>query len=546
MENSLGMKLMGILSEPRKESIFMEVACMGLGIISTIFNEKDSDIDFVEKLNVLKLKYISVDKENLNRIIRLKKSNGINELEFVVSFDNLNETEAKSAAQCGLKLVNYNDVRKFDKQFSSKLLDIKATALIVFTSGTTSVNKPVRVSHESLMESLTGLANNPCKLTTDDIFLSASSLAIYPERILIYLATIFGSSIAISKNFIEDSKLVHPTVFYISPRYLDFLYTQIQQDLSFESTMTQKIFQSTYMKKLKSFNKHKELKKNFLDSVAFNSVKEKFGGRVKLMFIGSGFVNVDILKFFRIVVGSEIIETYGSVETGEFTLCSGRDFVFGHVGGPLSSCEIKLSYLQDVTIEGIESSKYGELCIRHTSEPLGYLDESIVDSEGWLHTGDIFKVNDEVFNFVYLERIEFVMKSKCGWAVLPQKLEHFYRQSEFVAQILVYSDYRINGLIGIIVPNQGYVMKNWAGRASDFKALCKGPELIKFVGKNLRELANRKALRPYELIREIILEPVPWTSHEFITSNLKIKRNVLIKKYENQIQEIVQKVLISS
>lgn len=537
---------MGILSESRKESIFIEIACMGLGIISTVFNEKDSDLGLIEKLEILKIKYISVDKEGLNRIIRLKKSNGLNELEFVVSLDNLNETEAKLAAESGLKLVNYNEVKKFDKQFSSKLLDIKATALIVFTSGTTNEPKPVRISHESLMESLTGIVNSSYKFTQEDVLLSNASLAIYSEKILIYLATIFGSRIALCKNFLDEVKIVHPTILYMTPRYLDYLFQQVQQDLSFESSMSQKMFQSAYSKKLKSFNKNKELKKNFWDTVAFNIIKEKFGGRLKLIFIGSGLVNTETAKFFKITLGCDIIETYGSVETGGFTLCSGRDLIFGHVGGPLSSCEIKLSYLQDTTIEGIESTKYGELCIRHTTVPLGYLHENIVDSEGWLHTGDIFKINEETFNFVFLERIDFVMKSKNGWAILPQRLEHLYRQSEFVAQILVYSDYRINGLIAIVVPNQAFVMAKWAGRASDFKALCKGPELFKYIGKNLRELANSKGLKTYEFVREVIIEPTPWTSNDFITSNLKIRRNKVIKRYENQIQEIVQKIMTTS
>jgi long-subunit acyl-CoA synthetase (AMP-forming) len=215
---------------------------------------------------------------------------------------------------------------------------------------------------------------------------------------------------------------------------------------------------------------------------------------------------------------------------------------YGHVGGPLSSCEVRLAYLHDVNIEGIEPSTYGELCIRHTSQPLGYLQENTVDNDGWVHTGDVFKVNLDAGSFVFLERQEFVLKSKSGWAVLPQRLEMVYRQSEFVAQIIVYTEACINGLVAVVVPDQNSVMKNWAGRASDFRSVCRDSELTKFLLKALRELANSKGLKTYELIKELIIEPTPWTTKEFITSNIKIRRNAILKKYQIQLQESVQKL----
>ena len=545
-ENSRGLKILPIISRASPESLLIEIACMGVGIISSMLNENDSESDLLSKLTCLRPKCLAVDNENFGKILKFKSERHLQELELIISFDNLTENEVKSANQNGLRLISYHEYKKFEKSFSSKILDIKGTALILFTSGTTGDCKVVRISHEALMENLTGLVNASHRLTTEDVFITNGSLSIYSERVLIFMATIFGAAVGVSRNFWEDVRVLRPTLMHTNPRFLDFLHSTLQHDLSLESSMTQKLFQNSFSKRLKSFNKRKEVKKNLIDNMSFNHIREKFGTRLKLIFLSGGIGNIETMKFFKIVLGCDLIESYGCLETGEFILCSGRDLEYGHVGGPLSSCEVKLAYLEEIAIEGLEPSKYGELCIRHTSAPLGYLDESIVDSEGWVHTGDIFKINDEVFSFVFLDRVEFISKSKIGWAVLPQRLELVYRQSEFVAQILLCSDSRINGLVAVVVPNQNFVMKTWAGRASDFRSLCRDVELQKFIMKHFRELAHSKGLKAYEVVKELIIEPVPWTTKEFITNNLKLKRNALLRKYHDQIQELIQKIIISS
>ena len=115
-----------------------------------------------------------------------------------------------------------------------------------------------------------------------------------------------------------------------------------------------------------------------------------------------------------------------------------------------------------------------------------------------------------------------------------------------MAQILICSDSRVNGVIAVVVPNQNFIMKTWAGRASDFRSLCRDIELQKYILKNFKELAQSKGLKGYELVKGLIIEPLPWTTKEFITNNLKLKRNALLKKYQEQIQEVIQKIIISS
>ena len=268
---------------------------MGVGIISSTLNENDSELDLLTKLSQLRPKCLAVDKENIGKILKFKSERHLQELELIISFDNLPENQLKLASQLALRLISYHEYKKFDKSFSSKTIDIKGAALIYFTSGTTGECKLVRASHEGLMENLTGLVNAPHKLSTDDILISSASLSNYSERILIFTATIFGATVGLSKNFLEDARILRPTLMLTTPRFLDFLHSSLQHDLSQESSMTQKLFQSSFSKRYRSLTKHKELKKKLIDSVSFNSFREKFGTRLKLIFVSSGISNVETL-----------------------------------------------------------------------------------------------------------------------------------------------------------------------------------------------------------------------------------------------------------
>ena len=84
--NSLGMKMLGILSENRKEVLYAEIASMGLDIVTVGFHEKDTDEVLEFKVKSVNLKYIFVDKDGFSKILRLKKAKLIEELEYIICF----------------------------------------------------------------------------------------------------------------------------------------------------------------------------------------------------------------------------------------------------------------------------------------------------------------------------------------------------------------------------------------------------------------------------------------------------------------------------
>lgn len=79
------------------------------------------------------------------------------------------------------------------------------------------------------------------------------------------------------------------------------------------------------------------------DRLIFNKVKNRLGGRVRIMITGSAPIADNILKFLKCVFCCPIIEAYGQTESCGASFCTKIfDNKCGHVGGPAIGIEYKL------------------------------------------------------------------------------------------------------------------------------------------------------------------------------------------------------------
>lgn len=129
----------------------------------------------------------------------------------------------------------------------------------------------------------------------------------------------------------------------------------------------------------------------------------------------------------------ERIPTVGSVRQGfgMTELCGSSHYattdgktVPGSVGVILSNLECKIVDVDSG--ETLGSNQDGEMCLRGPTVMKGYLDNpeataQIIDSDGWLHTGDIARY-DEDENFFIVGRLKELIKYK-GFQVPPAELE---------------------------------------------------------------------------------------------------------------------------
>ena len=87
--------------------------------------------------------------------------------------------------------------------------------------------------------------------------------------------------------------------------------------------------------------------------------------------------------------------------------------------------------------------------------------DETIDSEGWNHTGDIACILPTRGEIKIIDRKKNIFKLSQGEYIAPEKLEGIYGLSPFIGQSFVYGDSTTAHLVGIIVPEEPYVMK-WA------------------------------------------------------------------------------------
>ncbi|OMJ82012.1 hypothetical protein SteCoe_17397 [Stentor coeruleus] len=539
-DNSLGCKVMGIMAHPRQEWFYTDLACMGLGIATVGLTDSDQELVLLEKIRSLDMKNISVDRKGLKKLFALAEMLGESPIEKVLYFDEITSDEMAKAQGFNIQILRFKDFSAFP--LSSNLIEIspKNICLFAFTSGVTGPAKAVKITHEQYMSSFTSIIFEHPPVGNDDVYILYTNLALHGERILSYMLTIYGVNIGFAGDLKEDIRIMKPTLMLAIPRVLDFLTGGIKHGVSKRTGLSGTLFKKCYENSLMKMEKGKPYKKGFWSNIAFREIRENFGGRLRFMLTGSSLSNTDTMKFISICLGCSIYEAYGLVETGYSSIYSPNTFS-GCLGGPAPGWEAKLVFTPDIILEDIPKDMYGELWLRHDVASTSYLTQSTSDNDNWVHTGDLFKLTNERFGFCFIERIQYVMHTKCGFGVCPQRLENLYRQNPFVAQMIVYTDKSINGLVSIVVVDERTLHQKYTSIVK-LEEVRYNHIIKQDIIDGFNELAQDKRLKIYEHILDVYIEVDPWTSSDLITESLKIKRYALLSKYNDCIQDMVSRL----
>jgi len=148
---------------------------------------------------------------------------------------------------------------------------------------------------------------------------------------------------------------------------------------------------------------------------------------LKTIFSGAAPLGEDLTRACMDRLGITVRQGYGMTETSPVTHSSPApplDIKFGSVGVPAPNTECKIIDLE--TGEPLGPGEKGEVCVRGPQVMIGYLNNpeataQTIDSDGWLHTGDIGYV-DEDGHFFIVDRAKELIKYK-GLQVAPAELE---------------------------------------------------------------------------------------------------------------------------
>ncbi len=415
-------------------------------------------------------------------------------------------------------------------------IDPKALATIVYTSGTTGNPKGVMLSHDNILWNAASAAS--CEtFYTSDVFLSFLPLSHMFERTVgYYMSMLVGGMVAYSRSIeqlAEDLTIIRPTILVTVPRIFERVYNKIKVQLAEKPPIAGKLFNAAVNAGWQRFLKqqhreHKTLPLLFwpiLNRLVAHKIIQKLGGRLRLSISGGAPLSVDVAQTF-IGLGLTITQGYGMTELGP-VVSSNRlaDNKPASVGQALPDVEVKLG-------------KENELLVRSPGLMMGYWNneeatKAIIDEDGWLHTGDVGRIEGE---HIYITgRLKEIIVMANGEKVPPADLELAIATDPLFEQAMIVGEGK-PFLSALVVLNR----TNWEQLASTL-AVPADKESSLDIPEVQQELLNRikEKLAPFpgyaKIFRaEATLEP--WTVEAgLITPTLKLKRNCLIEKYEDTI-----------
>ena len=406
-------------------------------------------------------------------------------------------------------------------------------ASIVYTSGTTGRPKGVMLTHENLLWNAF-YASRCADFGPHEVFLSFLPLSHTLERTGgYYLPMLLGAEVAYARSIAQlaqDLQYVRPTVLISVPRIYERVYGRIQDSLAQKSPFARGLFSRAVRVGRRRFERgqgragwHPELLLwPLLNKLVAGNVTEKLGGRLKLAISGGAALSPDIAHVF-IGLGVPIYQGYGLTETSPVVCVNRPDSnVASSIGQPLHGIEVKIG-------------DHDELLTRSRCVMRGYWQNeeatrAMIDSEGWLHSGDKASV-DANGHYTIVGRIKDIIVLNNGEKVPPTDMESAILLDPLFEQVMVVGEGKPY-LAALAVLNE----EHWQAFAASLDvdprhpAALRDPKVVKALSQ--RVARHLKDFPGYAQIRRLHPELKPWTVDDgLLTPTLKVKRNQVLDHY---------------
>ena len=354
-------------------------------------------------------------------------------------------------------------------------------AEINYTSGTTGFSKGVMLT-----------LNNLCG---NVVFGVRSQLHFRGSRALSFLPLAHAYGCAFDM-LVPLAVGTHVTVFgkLPSPKLLVKALGEVRPNLILcVPLVLEKVYRSQILPIISKPSIRRMLAVPFLRKTVYSKIcrklTEAFGGEFSQVIVGGAPLNPEVEQFlhrikFHFTVG------FGMTECGPLISFTPWDkFIVGSSGRTLPG--IMFSKVESDN----EAFIPGEICVKGENVMRGYYKNpeataAVLDSDGWLHTGDMGTISDAGTIFIK-GRCKTMILSANGQNIYPEEIEAKLNNMPYVAESLVVQ--RGHKLVALIYP--------------DYEAMDKvglSHEMMPKVMEKVREEVNR-VVAPYEKIDEIQL-----------------------------------------
>ncbi len=417
-------------------------------------------------------------------------------------------------------------------------------ATVLYTSGTTGNPKGVVITHHNVIyELMTGTVSGI--LMPHVRWVSYLPLAHIAERMFtIYLAVHTGGHVyfchTASTDLVRTVGDVKPTSFFGVPRVWEKIQAGIQAVLAMETDPAKRAAIEAAMKTGRRYvescqfgqSTPDDLAEQFraADEAVLRPIRSLLGlGDAEVVLSAAAPLPLDVAAFFA-GLGMKILDVYGMTETtGAFTSNTTAAFRLGTVGRAVAGTEITIA-------------EDGEILTRGPLNTPGYLNQpgrtaSLIDADGWLHTGDIGALDADGFLSVVDRKKELIITSG-GENISPAAIENLLVAHPLIGQALAYGNNR--RFVVALLTLDGEVAPAWArarGIDGSLAELAEHPAVLAAVSEAVAAANTR--LAGVQQVKTWRLLPVEWTAEsEELTPTLKLKRRVVHAKYADIIDSL--------
>ena len=530
-----------ILSENRPEWATTDFGAMAAGLVgvplyTTLIGEQ---IAYILQDAEVKVVFVS-SMGHLSTVLSIRER--VPSIEKIVVFypENLEEDDLVISLETLKAMGEDHTVEGFIEL--SRRAKPEDLATIVYTSGTTGDPKGVALTHRNFIAEFDAIWPM-FEGKEGDSLLSFLPLSHILQRVVDSFALLCGFTISYAESLEtlgENLREIRPTHIVAVPRVYEKIHGRIHAGVQQGSAVKRTLFNwavgvGRRMSEAETSGKPGpllSLQHRIASALVFKKIHAATGGNIQF-YVSTGAPLAKGLAEFFDAFGIRIIEAWGMTElTGAATSTSRTELRYGSVGKPGPGVELKIT-------------GDGEICIRGDIVMLGYWRKpeataETIDSEGWLHTGDVGHIDDDGFLHI-TDRIKELIVTAGGKNVAPQPIENALKTHEFIAQAMVIGDHR-NFISALIVP-QAEVLQSWAaenGISGDLPTLCTAERVIDHYQAAVE--TKMGTFSRYESVRKFTLVPDEFSQEAGeLTPTLKLKRRVLLAKYADVIDQMYPK-----
>lgn len=536
--------VISILSENRPEWLFADLGAQGVGIIANgiyptsspqqieyFLNDSGSELVIVENQEQFDKTWAVRDRCPRLRWIVVIDCRGLRSLDHpeVLAWDDFIDSGRSAALE---------QPHRFENEVAAGAGS--DTAFLVYTSGTTGPPKGAMISHKNLIFQIES-APQYLEVGLGDRGLSFLPLCHIAER----LNTI-GNPLAMghvmhfpehSGTIFNDLREISPHLVFGPPRFWEKMHSQIRLALDDAPGWIRRLAQAGFeadrrIVEAELIGKGRggvSLTRTVRHALLWSNVLAFMGLRdLRTAITGAAPVPPELLLWYR-GIGIALREAYGMTETCGFCTATPREAVrIGYAGIKARGTEVRIGERDEILVRGPNVFAGYWKRPEQTRES--------IDDAGWLHTGDCGEIDADGYLRIR-DRIKDILITSGGKNINPSDIENRLKFNPYIADAIVIGDARpyLTCLVMIDADNVAKFAQDRQIPFTDFASLSRAPEVIDLVSRQIEEV-NADLARVETIKAFRILEQLLGPEDEELTPTMKLKRQVLARKYASLIE----------